>query len=71
MKKEFDFQLNIITNEIQKIDQQIADKEEKIRLLEKDIEILHAQTMTRREMYWRLKNLLSVYEKGQRNETTV
>ena len=71
MKKEFEFQLNIITNEIQKIDQQIADKEEKIRLLEKDIEILHAQTLTRREMYWRLKNLLYVYEKGQRNETTV
>lgn len=71
MKKEFEFQLNIITNEIQKIDQQIADKEDKIRLLEKDIEILHAQTMTRREMYWRLKNLLSVYEKGQGNETTV
>ena len=71
MKKEFEFQLNIITNEIQKIDQQIADKEEKIRLWEKDIEILRAQAVTRLEIYWRLKNLLYVYEKGQRNETTV
>ena len=71
MKKEFDFQLNVITTEIQKIDQQIADKEEKIRLWEKDIEILRAQAVTRLEIYWRLKNLLYVYEKGQRNETTV